>query len=283
MRYTGRMIHLAVAAALLAPAAPLAAQKTALDRSVQPKASASPEIRVPKWNKTKLSNGATLIVSPKQDLPLVAVTINFVGGRLAYEPADKLGTASFAAQMLSEGTSTRTGEQIADEQQLLGTSISGFIGDESGSIGFTALKDRLEPALALLADMLVNPTFPEAALERIRGRTLVSLAQAKEQPNTIAANVFSKVLYGDEHPYGRVTTEKTVKAVTRDDVVAFHRAYYKPGRAIITVTGDVEAGPVRVAMEKALARWAPGGERPSFAYPPLPAPKSTTIWLVDKP
>ena len=82
---------------------------------------------------------------------------------------------------------------------------------ESGAIRFTSLKDKFEPALALLADMMLHSTFPDSALERIRARTLVGLTQAKDQPNTIAANVFKKVTYGDSHPYGRVVSERTVQ------------------------------------------------------------------------
>jgi predicted Zn-dependent peptidase len=274
-----------LALAMVSVVAPLSAQTSAskLDRSVQPTPGALPQLRVPTWTRTKLSNGADLIISQKRDLPLVSFTINFVGGRNNFEPADKAGVATFAAQMLSEGTTTRTGEQLADAQQMLGTSILATVGGESGSIRFTALKDKFEPALALLVDMLVNPSFPGPALERHRGRTLVSLAQAKEEPNTIANNVFAKLVYGEEHPYGRIVTEQSVSAVTRDDVVAFHRDYFKPGRAVITVTGDVEPAAVRTAVERALAPWPAGGARPSFQYPPPPPLKPTTIYLVDKP
>ena len=274
-----------VALAFSSVAAPLAAQapSSKLDRSVQPTPGRVPVLRVPTWTRTKLSNGAELIVSQKRDLPLVSFTINFVGGRANFEPADKIGVGTFAAQMLREGTTTKTGEQLADAQQLLGTSITAGIGDESGTVRFTALKDKFEPALALLVDMMVNPSFPAPALERLRAQTLVQLAQAKEEPNTIANNVFSKLVYGDEHPYGRITTEQTVGAITRDDVVAFHRNYFKPGRAIITVTGDVEPAAVRAAVERALAVWPAGGERPSFQYPAPPPLKPTTIYLVDKP
>jgi zinc protease len=95
--------------------------------------------------------------------------------------------------------------------------------------------------------------------------------------------VFAKVLYGDEHPYGRVTTDKTVNAVTRDDIVAFHHAYFQPGRAIVTIVGDVDAAKARASFEKAFANWKAGGDRPTFAYPAVPASRSTTIYLVDKP
>jgi zinc protease len=255
----------------------------AIDRTKIPEPGKTPVLKVPSWNKTTLSNGAQLIVSPKRDLPLVSVTLNFVGGTHQFETLQKLGVGSFTAAMLSEGTASKTGDQLADAQQLLGTRIVGNIGGEGGSIGFTALSSKLDPALDLLADMMLNPSFPADALERLRAQRLVALTQAKDQPGAIANNVFSKVVYGDEHPYGRVVNEQTVKAITRDDVLAFHRAYYQPGRAIITVVGDVDPTAVKASFERAFAKWSAGGERPSFSYPNTPAPRATTIYLVDKP
>jgi zinc protease len=268
--------------------APLSAQtqtgkRSTLDRTKQPEIATAPALRVPTWTKTALPNGAQLIVSQKPGLPLVSVTMSFVGGRHQFDDAAKVGTAALTAQMLTEGTTTRSGDQFADAQQMLGTSIQASISGESGQVRFTALASKLEPALELMADMLLNPAFPADALERRRGVMLVNITQAKDQPNAIAANVFSRVLYGDAHPYGRVATEGTVKAVTRDDIVAFHRAYYQPGRAVITVVGDVDPARVRAAFEKAFANWQPGGERPSFAYPQPPALRPRTIYLVDKP
>ncbi len=271
-----------LALALALPTTGAAAQGT-LDRAKAPKVAKSPTLRVPTWTKTRLTNGAQLIVVEKHDLPLVALNIDFVGGATSYEPAEKLGVASFAASMLSEGTTTRTADQLSDAQQLLGTSINASVGGETGTIRFTALKEKFEPALALLADMMLNSIFPDSALQRIRARTLVQLTQQKDQPNTIASNVFAKITYGDSHPYGRVTNENTVKAITRDDVVQFARTYYKPGRAVITVSGDVDPASVKQVVEKALRAWEPGGARPNFAYGPTPAPKPRTIYLVDKP
>jgi len=286
------------AALLLAcAAAPLAAQAAPartrpapskppvakLDRTKVPEPGTAPELRVPSWTRTKLASGAELIVSRKPGLPLVSARINFVGGSAQFEQPEKLGTALLTAQMLSEGTTTRSGDDISNAQQLLGTSISASIGRESGSIGFTALANKLGPAFELMADMLLNPSFPGDALERRRAQLLVNLTRAKDQPTTIASNVFTKVLYGDEHPYGRVVTENTVKAVTRDDITAFHRAFFKPGRAVVTVVGDVDPAQVRADFEKAFANWQSGGERPAFQYPSPPAPRARTIYLVDKP
>ncbi|HYC49692.1 MAG TPA: pitrilysin family protein [Gemmatimonadaceae bacterium] len=264
-------------------ATPARPRTVAIDRTKQPTPAKSPELKVPAWTKMRLSNGAELVVSAKRDLPLVSVSINFLGGANQFEDAAKLGVASFTTSMLNEGTTSRSGDQLADAQQLLGTRITANVGDESGSIGFTALSDKLEPALDLLADMMLNPVFPAQGLERLRAQRLVSLTQAKDQPGAIANNVFSKVVYGDEHPYGRVVNEQTTRAITREDVVAFHREYFKPGRASITVVGDVDPARVKAAFEKAFANWSAGGEKPAFTYPPAPASKSTTIYLVDKP
>ena len=254
----------------------------ALDRTVPPPVAPTPELRVPAWTTTTLSNGARLVVAPKRDLPLVTVNVAFDGGAHQFEPADKTGLAGMIGALLAEGTTTMTGEQLSEAQQLLGTSIVASIGGERGTIGFEALADKLAPALALMTDMMLAPTFPPEALERLRARTLVQLAQARDQPTVVASNVFARTLYG-AHPYGRVTTEQSVRAITRDDVVAFHRAYFQPARATVTVTGDVDPAQVKAEIERAFARWPAGGSPPSFDYPALPAPAARTIYLVDKP
>ena len=279
-----RKAMLALAVLSLAPAA-LAAQAgpSSFDRTKAPEPEAPRPLRVPEWSQMGLSNGAQLVVSEKHDLPLVSFTINFVGGANQYEPADKTGLAGLTASMMSEGTKTRTGDQLSDALDLLGTGIATRIGQEGGSVGFTSTTQNFPAVLAILADMLQNPSFPEEALERLRARTLVALTQAKDQPTSIASDVFDKVLYGSDHPYGRVMTEDNVKGFTREDVVKFHDAYFRPGHAIITVVGDVRGPAVRDAVQQALSGWTAGGSMPSFAYPPLPAPKPTTIYLVDKP
>jgi zinc protease len=95
--------------------------------------------------------------------------------------------------------------------------------------------------------------------------------------------VFPRVLYGDAHPLGQTATEQTTKAITRADVVEFHQRFFKPGRALVTVVGDVTAAAIRPVIERGLANWPLGGERPDFAYPPLPTVRPTTIYLVDRP
>src|SRR5215213_2421971 len=275
---------LALAAAIVISLANLAAvAQQPLDRTKVPAPGQTPVLKVPTWTRTQLSNGATLILSERHNLPLVSFSITFVGGSNQFEPAARHGVAAMTASMLTEGTTTKTGDQISDALQLLGTGVGANVSAEEGSINFVSTAKNFDATLAILADMMLNSTFPADALERLRGRTLVNLTQAKDQPTVVGAQVFSKILYGDAHPYGQRTTEASVKAITRDDVVAFQKAYFQPGRAIITVVGDVTPQKAKASVEKALAAWPKGGDKPSFDYPKLPELQPAKIYLVDKP
>src|SRR5262249_8612199 len=228
-----------------------AAAQQPLDRTKIPPPGKTPQLTVPTWTKTTLPNGATLIISERHNLPLVGFSISFVGGADQFEPTDKRGLAAMTSAMLTEGTTSKTGDQLSDALQLLGTNVGANIFGEEGSIGFLSTTTKFEPTLAILMDMMLNPSFPPDALERLRGRTLIGLVQAKDQPNFISAAVFAKVLYGAGHPYGTRATETSIKAITRDDVLAFHKAYFQPGRAIVTIVGDVNPAAVKNAVTKA--------------------------------
>jgi zinc protease len=264
------------------PATP-AAQPAPFDRSAVPPAGKPPVLRVPTWTKTTLANGAELFVSEKHDLPIVSFSLNFLGGSAQFEPADKRGVASLTASMMSEGTKSRDGEALSNAMQLVGTSVNVGFGHESGGVSFVSTTGKFVQAIDLVADVLLNSTFPADALERLRAQRLVALTQAKAQPGSVAARVFPRVLFGASHPYGAMTTEASLKAITRDDIVAFYKTYCQPGRAVIVVTGDVKAADVKATIEKALAGWQAGGTKPDFAYPAVPEKRPTTIYLVDKP
>jgi zinc protease len=272
---------LAVASASAVAQAPKTS--SSFDRRVIPTPGQKPELRIPTWTTTTLSNGAKLVVSARHSLPLVSFQLNFIGGVNQYDPVGKNGVGSFVASMLLEGTTHRSGDQISNELQLLGTSVFTQINAESGRMLFESTKDKFAPTLAIVADMVENPTFPQAALDRIRSRTIVSLTQARDRTSGIASVVFPKVLYTTNHPYGRSTNEASVNAITRDDLVAFHKSYFEPAHAVITVVGDVDAEDVKRTVEQAFSGWKAGGTMPSFSYPEVSAPKSTAIYLIDKP
>lgn len=276
--------HLAFATALIITLASVAAMaQQPLDRTKVPTPGPNPVLRVPAWTKTQLANGATLIVSERRGLPLVSFNISFIGGTNQFEPAGKRGLAALTTAMLTEGTKTKTGDQLSDALQLLGTNIGAGVSGEEGSISFVSTTKNFAATLAILADMMLNSTFPAEALERLRARTLVNLTQQRDQPAVISSQVFAKILYSEAHPYGQRTTEASVKSITRDDVADFAKAYFQPGRAIITVVGDVTSQQAKAAVEKGLAAWTKGGDKPSFAYPKLPALQPAKIYIVDKP
>src|SRR3954464_12265545 len=260
-----------------------ASAQPGLDRKKVPPPGPAPVLRVPTWTKSTLGNGADLIVSEKHDLPLVSFSITFQGGDNQFQSAGREGVASLTAALLSEGTKTRDGEALSNALQLLGTTIAAGVSGETGSIGFVSTTAKFGATLDILADMLVNSTFPAAGLERLRGQRIVALTQARAQPGAIASRVFPGIVFGANHPDGRVVSEESLKTITRDDVVAFHKAYYQPGRALITVVGDTTPAAAKPIIEKALASWTKGGDRPTFNYPPVTEPRATTIFLVDKP
>ena len=281
--------RIALATALLIALASVASfgQQTSaqqpLDRTKVPTPGANPALRVPSWTKTQLANGATLIVSERRGLPLVSFSISFIGGANQFEPVAKRGVAAMTTSMLTEGTKTRTGDQLSDALQLLGTNIGAGISGEEGAISFVSTTKNFDATLVLLADMMLNSTFPPEALERLRARTLVNLTQQRDQPAVISSQVFAKIVYGDAHPYGQRTTEASVKAITRDDVVAFQKAYFQPARAIITVVGDINTMQAKAAVEKGLAAWTKAGDKANFNYPKVPELQTAKIYLVDKP
>jgi zinc protease len=260
-----------------------ASAQQVLDRKKAPPAGATPTLHVPTWTKGTLPNGADLILSEKHDLPLISFSITFLGGDDQFETAGREGVASLTAALLSEGTKTRNGEALSNALQLLGTTINANVSGETGTISFVSTTTKFGATLDILADMLLNSTFPATGLDRLRGQRLVALTQARAQPAAIASRVFPRIVFGSDHPYGRTVTEQSLKAITRDDVVAFHKAYYQPGRALITVVGDTTPAAAKPIIEKALASWTKGGDRPTFNYPPVAEPRATTIFLVDKP
>jgi zinc protease len=272
------------APAAQAPAPTAASHPSSFDRTVVPTPGPAPEIRVPSWTRTTLPNGMQLVVSERHALPLVSVAISFLGGADQFEPAGKTGAAALVAGMLPEGTTTKTGDQIADAAQAVGSNLESAVGAEDARLGFASMTSGFEPMLDLTADVTLHPTFPAPALERRRANLLVQLAQARDSTRGIAEVVFPKVVYSTDHPYGRSATESTVKAITRDDLLAFKAQCFQPSRAIVTVVGDISAADAQRQVERAFGSWTGQSAGPvSFAYRELPEPRPTTIYLVDKP
>jgi zinc protease len=272
---TIRMARLACAVAVLAgTAAAGASAQTPLDRSKRPVPPAAAPFRLPAVEMRTLRNGIPVAVIQNHQLPIVAVRAVIDAGALL-EPAERAGLAGMVGQMLAEGTTTRTADQLAEAFADLGTQVS--------PQGFTTITPNLDRSLELLGDMLMHPAFPDSALARTRANTVASLRRAREQPGFLADHLFNSVLFGADHPYARVPTEQTVGAITRADLVAFHSDWYRPQNVKLVIVGDVTPDQAVARLERVFGGWPAGGKTARYDVPAARPAGATTIYLLDRP
>lgn len=269
-----------VALATIAPLAPLAAQ---VDRSTPPKLGPAPELKLPPVVTRTLPNGLRLMVVERHKLPIADFVLVVPTGATA-NPANQAGVAGLAADMLTEGTTTRTALQIADQIGFLGIALGAESGWDATTVSLTTPTAQLDSALALFADVSLHPTFPATEWKRIKEERLTSLLQIKDRGPSIANRVFPAVLYGQNNPYGRPAsgTEASVGAMTDADVRAFYTAHFLPNQATLIAVGDVTAADLERRIGALFGGWAKGNETmATVPTPQVAAP--TTIYLVDKP
>jgi predicted Zn-dependent peptidase len=221
----------------------------------------------------KLSNGIRVAVLENHDFPVVDVSALVVAPRVL-DPPGKEGVSSFTEQMLAEGTTSRSADEIAAAQADLGTPVS--------ARGFFTITQYFEPALRLMADQLLNPSYPQSALDRIKANTIARLQRLESDPGYLAGRVFAVEVYGVGHPYSRTQTKASVSAITRADLVKFHHDYYRPQNVTFVVAGDVTPEGATAALERAFGSWPVGG-LDGWVTPPAPAaPAPTRIYLYNR-
>jgi zinc protease len=262
------------AALALGLAAPALAQTPKLDRGVAPTMAPTPPLRVPPITMRTLSNGIPVAIIEDHEIPAVRVSA-LVDASGLLDPADKDGLSSLTFQMLAEGTKTRTAEQLADAFAALGSQV--------GPTGFLTLTSNLPRALELMRDQLWNPSFPQASLDRIRANRVADLRRLKDQPAYVASRILANVLYGADHAYGRTATEEDLARVTRDDLVAFHDAYFRPQNVKFIVAGDVTPASAVAALEKTFGAWPAGGRKAAYDVAAVSEAAPTHIYLFDRP
>jgi predicted Zn-dependent peptidase len=247
-----------------------------IDRSKIPGAGPAPAIQIGKYETFTLANGLKVFVVTNRKLPRVA--FNLVLDNDPVQENEYAGYVDIAGQMLRTGTKTRSKEQLDEEIDFIGASLTT---SESGIYG-ASLKKHQDKLLQLMSDVVLNPAFPETELNRIKRETISGLASQKDDPNAVAGVVGNVVLYGVNHPYGEPTTEKTVERITLDKVKGFYNTYYKPNVAYMAVVGDISLQEARTAVEKYFGKWQKGTV-PKQTYTSNPGPDKTKIALVDRP
>jgi zinc protease len=247
-----------------------------------PKAGPDPKFTLPSIEKTKLSNGLAVWFVKQNELPIISMNLVINAGGIL-ESADHSGVTSMTASMLNQGTKTRSALEIANGLQSIGAGVGANASWDSSSVSMQTLTKDLDQALDIFSDVVVNPSFPDKEFTSLRGRTVFQLRQRKTNATAVADVVYNKVLYGDQ-PYGRPLTgdEKTVNAMTRDDLVKFYDAYYRPNNATLIVVGDVDTAGIKAKLEKAFSGWKPGDAAASENDMQAMAGKPG-IYFVDKP
>jgi predicted Zn-dependent peptidase len=267
---------------ILTLVAVLAAATTASAQAPKPPAALPMgPVAFPAFAERTLKSGAQVLVVENHEQPVVSISIQIRGAGMTSDSDAKAGVASITATLLDAGTKARTSKQIAEAVEGLGANVSTTASQDWATIQATMLKADVDAVLDIVADILLNPTFPADEVETERKRSLTDLQVALSRPATLAQRQFERGVFG-KHPYGRLTTTTALRAITREDLVAFHQTYYKPSNALIVVAGDVNPAEVTAQLEKHLGAWTgTGPARPQFTAAPAIAQRE--IVLVNKP
>jgi predicted Zn-dependent peptidase len=250
------------------------------------KAPVNPEtlhVQLPRPQEATLSNGLRVSLLEDHKVPTFSLQLIMKGGGLA-DPADKRGLASLTAALLREGTQQRTSRQIAEQLASLGAGLLSGASPSSGesTVSVTGLVENMEATLELAADVIRNPTFPAAEVEKFRSRYLAQLQQQRTNPNFLAQEQFMRAVYGD-HPAGNVVPPQAViKGFTSADLASFHSRYYRPNNVTLIAYGDLTLKDLVARLEKAFGSWK-SGDAVSVALPKLAPPAKARVLLVDRP
>ncbi len=230
------------------------------------------------FERRTLSNGSILLVSAQPSLPMVVTQVILEAGTRR-DPAGKDGVANLTADLLTEGAGKRTAAEIHDAIDSLGAAISSGTDEDFATTTLVVLKKDLDTGLGLLADVLLRPTFADAEVNRRREAALAGLHAEEDQPGQVAGRRFVETVFAGE-PYGHPGqgSLKSVAALTRRDVVAFHHDFYRPNGAIISVAGDTTADEMAARLETLFAAWKPNTTAPfQYGERRAAAPQTLTI------
>ena len=263
----------------------LTATAEGADRSKLPEPDSFPDVDFESFERSRLPNGLELIVARRDAVPVVNMSLRVNAG-YASDHYSTPGTASLAMAMLDEGTSSRSALEISEQLAKLGAQLSAGAGLDMSAISLSTLRENLDEALAIYADVVLQPTFPRNELERLRKATLAQIAQEKTQPVAIALRVFPRLVYGEDHAYSLPLTgsgtEESVRNLTREDLVEHHRRWFVPNGAVMIVVGDTTMAEIKPKLEKAFGRWQ-AGPTPEKNIPVVDHQGGERVYIIDRP
>ncbi len=256
-----------------------------VDRSKPPQTGTPPQAKFPQFERATLSNGMEIVLAQATAIPQVHLTLLLDAGYAADQLGNP-GTSSMTMSMLDEGTRTRSSIAISDELASLGANLSTGSNLDMSAVTLQTLKDKLDPSLAVFADVILHPSFPATDLERLKRQRLAQIQQEKVDPIGMALRVFPGLLYGPGHAYSNswtgTGTEESTKKISRDDLVKFHRTWFKPNNAKLIVVGATTMAEIRPKLERAFAGWAKG-DVPAKNVATVQQQPRSTVYLLDRP
>ncbi|HEU4617955.1 MAG TPA: pitrilysin family protein, partial [Gammaproteobacteria bacterium] len=271
------------------PTAHLTSSSSGVDRSTGLPAIPDdlPKLTFPEIHKGTLSNGIEVVLAERHSLPVVELKMEFDAGYAA-DAGGKLGVASFTMSMLDTGTRSRSALEISAEADRLGANIDAGSNLDASAVNLSAIKNELGPSIDLWADVIRNPVFAQAEIDRLRGRWIASIAQEKAQPVSLALRLLPPAIYGPNHAYGvpltGTGTVDSIRSITRDDLTAFKDRWLRPDNAKIFVVGDTTLAEITPMLERAFRGWtAPATPVPTKNVGDVPLPTSPRVILIDKP
>ncbi len=238
----------------------------------------------PRPARAALSNGLVVVLRENHANPTVAVQGLVRAGGI-YDPPGRAGLSSFVAAMLDRGTERRTPLEQASAVEDVGAHLSFEGGSETASVSGTALIEDLELILDVAADALRRPAFSPEQVEKARDELLIELRMADDNTASVAARAANRRLYPEGHPYheSSLGTEPSLRAVTREELAAFHARHYGPQAAILVLVGDVTPERTLPLVERAFGDWTPLAAAPPFAVPAAPPPVRPERVVVTMP
>ena len=246
-----------------------------------------PQISFPALQRATLANGIEVVLAERHEIPVVQVQLQFDAGYAA-DLGRKLGTANFTMAMLDKGAGRRDTLELASAIEAEGARISAGASLDNAGVSPNALKERLDPSLALFADVALRPQFPDSEIERVRRQWLAGIQQEKTRPQSIAYRIMPPLLYGDGHayaiPFTGTGTEESIAALSREDLVNYQRDWLRPDNARFIVVGAVTMDEIMPLLEKHFGRWqAPATPLPLKDIGTTARPDAPRVFLIDQP
>ncbi len=245
-------------------------------RKKAPMPGPAPAIQLGDYETFTLDNGLKVILVESHNTPAVSFSLSI--DQPPFMEGQKAGYSEMAGDLLATGTKTKSKAEIDEAVDFIGATLSAY---SSGIYGNSLTKHKDE-LLSLMSDVLLNPTFPEKELAKLKKQKLSALQQEKDSPDAIAANVAGVLNYGENHPYGEIVSEKTVENITRQDCVDFYHTFFRPNISYLVVTGDITLGELKPLAKKYFGDWKKG-DVPKMDMPKVNFPDKSMVAFVNKP